>query len=202
MGSSDPRSRNLELSPIVSASDRGPLVSGLGASPSLSRPLSSPVGFPGLHQAYSRARNLGVARRRRDKEAQPSSLLLRRRDSEVLLSWLLETSFVLLAPAAISVCRRASISLRSLSLAVATAFSRLLIPLCAGRLRPLLPPSPGLLRHPPSPSPWRAALRGCGRALRVRWFNASVFLDEYAKNNYPSLVGTGVLRRHTHPFQA
>ena len=53
--------------PVVLASDRDPLASGLGLSTLISRALSSRVSFPGLCRAYPRARTLGVARRRRAK---------------------------------------------------------------------------------------------------------------------------------------
>ena len=53
------------VSPMVSASDRDPLASGLGLSTFISRARSSRVSFPGLRRAYLRARTLEVARRRR-----------------------------------------------------------------------------------------------------------------------------------------
>lgn len=55
---------DLRAPPIVSATDQGPLLSGLVALPSLFQKLYSRVAFPGLRGAYSRARNLEVARRR------------------------------------------------------------------------------------------------------------------------------------------
>ena len=55
------------MSPIVSASDRIPLASGLGPSTFIFRALSSRVSFPGPRRAYPRTRTLGVARRRRAK---------------------------------------------------------------------------------------------------------------------------------------